>query len=115
MADVVKPGQSLIGTETVVFVHIPKTAGSTLNAVIDANYEADQIVQVETPVRDNVERLCASVWSVGTAPWACTGLGPIRACISPCYVIRWIVLCLSFIFCEHQRRIPWVHEFVMTA
>jgi hypothetical protein len=59
MADVVKPGQSLSGTETVVFVHIPKTAGSTLNAVIDANYEADQIVQVETPVRDNVERLCA--------------------------------------------------------
>jgi hypothetical protein len=59
MADLVKPGQSLGGTETVVFVHIPKTAGSTLNAVIDANYETDQIVQVETPVRENVERLCA--------------------------------------------------------
>lgn len=49
----------MTGRETVVFVHIPKTAGSTLNAVMDANYAADQIAQVDSPVRESVGHLCA--------------------------------------------------------
>ncbi len=59
MSRVVKQGQRLKGDETVVFVHIPKTAGSTLNAVIDANVARDQIIQVESPVRENVDALRA--------------------------------------------------------
>lgn len=59
MAEIIRPGQALTGRETVVFVHIPKTAGSTLNAVMDTNYAAEQIAQIESPVRENVRRLCA--------------------------------------------------------
>jgi hypothetical protein len=59
LAEIIRPGQTMTGRETVVFVHIPKTAGSTLNAVMDANYAADQIAQVESPVRESVGRLCA--------------------------------------------------------
>jgi hypothetical protein len=59
MLDPIIDPRHLTGAETLVFVHIPKTAGSTLNAVIDANYNASAIAQVESPVRKGVEDLIA--------------------------------------------------------
>lgn len=35
---------------TLIFHHIPKTAGSTLNAVLDANYPVGTIYSIESPI-----------------------------------------------------------------
>lgn len=44
---------------TLIFHHIPKTAGSTLNAVLDANYPAGTIHSVESPIAEALEALRA--------------------------------------------------------
>lgn len=40
---------------TLLFVHIPKTAGSTLNAVLDVNYPANTIYSVESPIATSLD------------------------------------------------------------
>jgi hypothetical protein len=42
---------------TLIFHHIPKTAGSTLNAVLDANYPAPAIHSIESPIADALTAL----------------------------------------------------------
>lgn len=40
---------------TLIFHHIPKTAGTTLDGVIDENYPADRIFTVESPIVDSLD------------------------------------------------------------
>ena len=54
MADPVIDSNRLNGHEAVVFVHIPKSKGSTLNAIIDANVDPALIAQVDSPVEEQV-------------------------------------------------------------
>lgn len=39
---------------TLIFLHIPKTGGSTLDAIIDANYPPDTVFSVQSPIRDSL-------------------------------------------------------------
>jgi hypothetical protein len=39
---------------TLIFLHIPKTGGSTLDAIIDANYPPASIFSVQSPIRDSL-------------------------------------------------------------
>lgn len=39
---------------TLIFLHIPKTGGSTLDAIIDANYPPESIFSVQSPIRDSL-------------------------------------------------------------
>jgi hypothetical protein len=47
------------GEVTLIFHHIPKTAGSTLNAVIDGNYERSTVFRVESPIVPSLEKFKA--------------------------------------------------------
>ena len=40
---------------TLIFQHVPKTAGSTLGTIIDQNYPRDRIFSVSSPIEDSLE------------------------------------------------------------